>query len=147
MHTHLAHYQGEIVVRSALGDDVRPDFRGIPRAGYTHPETAGVGLLVEEAREQGIDALEKTADVATSAKGYVAESFGHATIVVDRNARTLVGAFIAGPGASEAIHLAVLAVKTRTPVGVLADTITAFPTTSRVMGGLFVEVARELADA
>jgi len=145
MHTHLAHYQGELAVHVALGQDVRPDYRAIPRAVYTDPETAGVGLQLEAARDQGIDAFEKTADLATSAKGYVTESFGHATIVVDRTARTLVGAFLAGPGASEAIHLAVLAVKTGTPIEVLADTITAFPTTSRVMGGLFVEGARELA--
>ena len=144
MHTHLAHYQGETAVRIALGADIRPDYRAIPRAVYTVPETAAVGLQLEQARDQDIDAFEKTTDLATSAKGYVAESFGHATIVVDRAARTLVGAFLAGPGASEAIHLAVLAVKTQTPIGVLADTITAFPTTTRVMGGLFVEAAREL---
>jgi dihydrolipoamide dehydrogenase len=145
MHTHLAHYQGEIVVRIALGESVRPDFRAIPRAVYTDPETAGVGLGLDEAVEQGLDAFEKTADLALTAKGYVAEASGHVTIVVDRASRTLVGAFIAGPAASEAIHLAVLAVKTRTPIDVLADTITAFPTTARVMGGLFVEAARDLA--
>jgi len=146
MHTHLAHYQGEIVVRIALGEDVTPDHRAIPRATYTDPETAGVGLTLAEAIEQGIDAFEETADVETSAKGYVAESFGHATIVVDRAARTLVGAFIAGPGAAEAIHLAVLAIKARTPLDVLADTITAFPTTARVLGGLFVEADRAVTE-
>jgi dihydrolipoamide dehydrogenase len=147
MHTHLAHYQGEIAVRIALGDDVRPDYRAIPRAVYTDPETAGVGLRLDHALEQGLDAFEKTADLATSAKGYVAEASGHVMIVVDRASQTLVGAFIAGPAASEAIHLAVLAVKTRTPMDVLADTITAFPTTARVMGGLFVEASRDLEAA
>jgi pyruvate/2-oxoglutarate dehydrogenase complex dihydrolipoamide dehydrogenase (E3) component len=137
MHTHLAHYQGEMVARIALGDDVRPDFRAIPRATYTDPETAGVGMTVEQAGRAGLDAFEQTVDLATSAKGYVADAGGHATIVVDRAARTVVGAFIAGPGASEAIHLAVLAVKTRTPLEVLADTITAFPTTSRALGSTF----------
>jgi dihydrolipoamide dehydrogenase len=112
---------------------------------YSDPETAGVGLQLDQAREQGLDAFEKTADLATSAKGYVVEAFGHASIVVDRGSRTLVGAFLAGPASSEAIHLSVLAVKTRTPLDVLADTITAFPTTTRVMGGLFVEAARELS--
>jgi dihydrolipoamide dehydrogenase len=144
MHTHLAHYEGEIVARIALGEDVKPDFRAIPRAMYTDPEAAGVGLLVEQAKEEGMDAFELTADLATSAKGYVTEAAGHATIVVDRGSATLVGAFLAGPGASEAIHMAVLAVKTRTPIAVLADTITAFPTTARVMGGLFVEAQRKL---
>ena len=39
LHTHLAHYEGESVVRIALGDDFVPDFRAIPRATYTDPET------------------------------------------------------------------------------------------------------------
>ncbi len=145
LHTHLAHYEGEVVVRIALGEDVRPDVRAIPRATYTDPETAGVGLTVEEARAAGLDAGEWTADLATSAKGYVAEAEGHATIVVDQGSGRLVGAFLAGPGASEAIHEAVLAIKTETPIAVLADTIHAFPTVARVMGSLFVEAWRELA--
>ncbi len=144
MHTHLAHYQGEMVVAIALGDDVQPDYRAIPRAVYTDPEVAGVGLRLDEALAQGLDAFEKYADLGTSAKGYVVEASGHATIVVDRAAHQLLGAFIAGPAAGEAIHLAVLAVKTRTPIEVLADTITAFPTTTRVMGSLFTEALRDL---
>jgi pyruvate/2-oxoglutarate dehydrogenase complex dihydrolipoamide dehydrogenase (E3) component len=147
MHTHLAHYQGEMAARIALGANVRPDYRAIPRAVYTDPEVAGVGLRPDQAAEAGLDVLEKTADMATSAKGYVTDAYGHATIYVDRASRELVGAFLAGPGASEAIHMAVLAIKTRTPIEVLADTITAFPTTARVMGGLFVEAAHELTQA
>ncbi len=144
-------------VRVHLGDGSARDLRGrfvvvavgtgptVPDLpGLDDPETAGVGLRLEDAQERGVDAFEKTADVVTSAKGYVSESGGHVSIVVDRSRRALAGAFIAGPGASEAIHLAVLAVKTGTPIDVLADTITAFPTTARVMGGLFVEAARDL---
>jgi pyruvate/2-oxoglutarate dehydrogenase complex dihydrolipoamide dehydrogenase (E3) component len=142
MHTHLAHYQGEMAVRMALGDDIGPDYHAIPRAVYTDPEIAGVGLTLEEAREAGHDAAEHTQDLATTAKGYVAEATGHVSIVVDRSRRQLLGAFIAGPAASEAIHEAVLAIKTRTPLDVLADTLHAFPTTARVMGSLFVEAAR-----
>lgn len=146
MHTHVAHYQGEIAVRIALGEDVKPDYAAIPRAIYTEPEVAGVGLLLEQALEEGIDAFEEWADLETSAKGYVTESFGHATIVVDRSSGRLVGAFIGGPGASEAIHEAVLAIKTGVPIEVLADTIHAFPTTARVLGSVFVKAARRLKE-
>ncbi|MEP6680291.1 MAG: NAD(P)/FAD-dependent oxidoreductase [Chloroflexota bacterium] len=142
LHTHLAHYEGEMAARLALGDDVKPDVSAIPRATYTEPETASVGLLLDQAREAGIDAAELTQDLATTSKGYVAEAQGHVTIVVDRANRTLVGAFMAGPGVSEAIHEAVLAVKTHTPLSVLADTIHAFPTVARVLGGLFAEADR-----
>ena len=52
LHTHLAHYEGEMAVRIALGDDVIPDFRAIPRATYTDPETASVGLRLDEAEKR-----------------------------------------------------------------------------------------------
>jgi dihydrolipoamide dehydrogenase len=135
-----------MVVRMALGEDVTPDLRAIPRATYTDPETSSVGLQVEEAREAGLDPVEFEEDLATSAKGYTAEAEGHVIVVVDRGSKTVVGVFLAGPGASEAIHEAVLAVKLRTPLAVLADTIHAFPTLARVMGGVFIRAARELGD-
>ena len=118
----------------------------IPRATYTDPETASVGLMVDQAAEKGIDAIEFTQDLGTSAKGYVAQAEGHVTIVVDRTDHTLVGAFMAGPAVSEAIHEAVLAVKLRVRVEVLADTIHAFPTVSRVFGTACIEAARKLAE-
>ncbi len=99
-------------------------------------------LTLDEALQHGYDAFEETQDLATTAKGYVAEADGHATIVVDRRAGELLGAFIAGPGAAEAIGEAVLAVKTHTRIDVLADTIHPFPTTLRVMGNLFIQAAR-----
>jgi dihydrolipoamide dehydrogenase len=144
LHTHLSHYEGEMAVRIALGDQVTPDFRAIPRATYTDPETASVGLLLEEAQKAGHDAIERTIDIGTSAKGYVTQSGGHITLVIERGDRTLLGAFMAGLGVSELVHECVLAVKLRTPIEVLADTIHAFPTTARVMGTLFMDVAREL---
>jgi dihydrolipoamide dehydrogenase len=137
--THLGHYEAETAVKVALGDDVRPDFSATPRAVYTDPETAGVGLLLEQAKERGIDAYEETANLATSSKGYVSESEGHVSIVIDRKNKILVGAFIGGPAASEAIHEAVLAIKLRTPIALLAQTIHAFPTVARAMGGLFAK--------
>ena len=144
LHTHLAHYQGEMTAALALGERVTPDLSAIPRATYTDPETASVGLLLEQARQRGIDAVELSQDLATTAKGYVAQAEGHVTIVVDRADRVLAGAFMTGPGVSETIHEAVLAVKARTPLAVLADTIHAFPTVARVLGSLFVKASREL---
>jgi dihydrolipoamide dehydrogenase len=145
MHTHLGHYSGEAAARIALGDSsYRPVFDAIPRATYTDPETASVGLLLEQAKERGIDAAEYTADVGTSAKGFTAEVEGHCTIVVDRAARVLVGAFLAGPAVSEAIHECVLAIRASIRLAILADTIHAFPTVARVLGTAFIEADREL---
>ncbi|MEP7081494.1 MAG: pyridine nucleotide-disulfide oxidoreductase, partial [Chloroflexota bacterium] len=145
MHTHLGHYTGEAAARIALGDArYRPFLDAIPRATYTDPETASVGLLVEQAKERGIDAVEFTTDIGTSSKGYIEEASGHATIVVDRRERVLVGAFLAGPYVSEAIHECVLAIRARIPLATLADTIHAFPTVARVLSTSFVDADRAL---
>jgi dihydrolipoamide dehydrogenase len=144
LHTHMAHYQGEIAARNALGEDVTADLRPIPRATYTDPETSSVGLLLDQARECGIDAAEHSIDLSHTAKGQTSEAPGHVSIVVDRGRKTLVGAFMAGPGVSETIHEAVLALKLETPLSVLADTIHAFPTVARAMGSLFIEAHKKL---
>jgi pyruvate/2-oxoglutarate dehydrogenase complex dihydrolipoamide dehydrogenase (E3) component len=145
MHTHLAHYQGELAARLAAGQEVEPDYRALPRAMYTDPELAFVGVTVEDARAAGLDAFELTADFATSTRGYGIEAdLGHVTIIVDRAGRQLVGAAMACPDASAAIHECVLAIKARVPIDVLAETIHAFPSTSRSLNGLFADARKEL---
>jgi dihydrolipoamide dehydrogenase len=146
LHTHQGHYQGELAVRMALGDDVAPDYRALPRATYTDPEAAFVGLTLEQARDRGYDAFELVADYARTTKGYSVEAeTGHVTIVVDRGSHELIGAAMAAPDASAAIHECVLAIRARVPIEVLADTIHAFPSTSRIFNGLFNDAAAKLA--
>jgi len=145
LHTHQGHYQGELAVRMALGEDIKPDYRALPRATYTDPEASSVGMSLDQARDAGLDAFELVADFATSSKGYTVQArFGHVTIVVDRATRELVGAAMACPDASAAIHECVLAIKAHVTVDVLAETIHAFPSTSRILNGLFADARREL---
>ena len=147
LHTHQGHYQGELAVRMALGDAVTPDYRALPRATYTDPEAAFVGLSLEQAQAAGVEAFELVADFPKTARGYSVEATtGHVTIVVDAGSRELVGAAIACPDASAAIHECVLAIKARVPVEVLADTIHAFPSTSRILNGLFADALRRLTE-
>ena len=144
LHTHQAHYQGEIAVRMALGEAVMPDYRALPRATYTDPEAASVGLTLEEAlrpRSRRVRAgrrLRQEHARATRSR----RRCGHVTIVVDRRSRQLVGAAMACPDASAAIHECVLAIKARVTIDVLADTIHAFPSTSRIFNGLFADAAQ-----
>ncbi len=154
--THVADYTGRVAVRNALGRNAVADLSAIPRTSFTDPESSGVGRTVEEAKENGIDAFEVSADFSTSARGFTIEprkdsteailegSPGHITAVVDRDRGVLVGSFAACPGASELIHEAVLAIKQAIPVSVLADTIHAFPTGSRVFGNLMAEAKDKL---
>jgi pyruvate/2-oxoglutarate dehydrogenase complex dihydrolipoamide dehydrogenase (E3) component len=149
--THVADYEGRIAARAAAERPVRADLDTVPAVTFTDPESAAVGLTVQQAWERGLDAFEVTADFATTARGFTIEprrpsdepilegSPGHITAVVDRDRRVLVGAFLACPGAGELIHEQTLAIKHRVPVDVLADTIHAFPTAGRVFGNLMAE--------
>jgi pyruvate/2-oxoglutarate dehydrogenase complex dihydrolipoamide dehydrogenase (E3) component len=145
LHTHQAHYQGELAARMIHGESVVPDYRALPRATYTDPEAAFVGMSLEKAVEAGLDAFEKVAPFPKSSRGYGIEAtLGHVTIVVDRGSRELIGAAIACPDASAAIHECVLAIKAHVTMDVLAETIHAFPSTSRILNGLFAEALAEL---
>jgi pyruvate/2-oxoglutarate dehydrogenase complex dihydrolipoamide dehydrogenase (E3) component len=155
--THVADYEGQIAARVAVGRDGRADLSSIPRCTYTYPPAGAVGWTVPEAQERGIDALEVTQDFSVTARGYTIEprrpsdkailegSPGHVTVVVDRERQLLVGAFAACQGAPEFIHEAVLAVKLKTPIEVLADTIRAFPAAARVFGNVVNDVWKQLS--
>ena len=124
-----------------------PDYRALPRATYMEPESASVGVSLDQATAAGLDAFECVADFTKSAKGYSVEAdTGHVTIVVDRATRELVGAAMACPDASAAIHECVLAIKAHVKIDVLAETIHAFPSTSRILNGLFAEARTRLRE-
>lgn len=143
--THLGHYQGGLAVRMALGEDVTPDYRAIPRAVFVKPELASVGQSLDGARAAGVDAFEFVADFATTARGYSVEAaFGHLAIVVDRATQTLVGASVVAPDASAAIHEAVLAIHARVPITTLAGMLHGFPTTPRAFDGLYSQALKQL---
>jgi pyruvate/2-oxoglutarate dehydrogenase complex dihydrolipoamide dehydrogenase (E3) component len=145
LHTHQAHYQGGLAVRMALGEDLAPDYRALPRATYTDPEAAFVGVSLEAAREAGTDAFELVGDFTKSTRGYALEAkMGHITIVVDRATRELAGAAVACPDASSAIHECVIAIHARIPMDTLASAIHAFPSTSRMFDELYTDALREL---
>jgi pyruvate/2-oxoglutarate dehydrogenase complex dihydrolipoamide dehydrogenase (E3) component len=129
----------------ALGEDVKPDYRALPRATYTDPEAAFVGVTVEAAREAGTDAFELMADFAKNTRGYALEAkFGHVTIVIDRATRELIGAAVACPDATAAIHECVIAIQAHIPMDTLVTAIHAFPSTSRIFDGLYTDALREL---
>jgi pyruvate/2-oxoglutarate dehydrogenase complex dihydrolipoamide dehydrogenase (E3) component len=134
-----------MAVRMALGEDVVPEYRAIPRAVYLDPEVASVGVDLQQARAAGADAFELSANLATTARGYALEAeFGHVAIVIDRNSRTLLGASVVAPDASAAIHEPVLAIAARIPISTLAGMLHAFPSTSRSFDGLYADAVHQL---
>jgi dihydrolipoamide dehydrogenase len=144
--THVAKYQGRIAAADIMGQDVKADYRAVPRVIFTDPEVAAVGLTEAQAREAGIDVATATIDLPSSiARPYTFQEnpTGKFGIVVDRQRQVLVGAWAVAPLAGEWIHTAVLAIRAEIPVPVLKDTIAQFPSFSEAFGAAL----RSLPDA
>ncbi|HUY55555.1 MAG TPA: NAD(P)/FAD-dependent oxidoreductase [Candidatus Nanopelagicaceae bacterium] len=129
--THTANYQGRVVADQLRGGHAVADYRAIPRAVYTDPPVAAVGLTRRRARDQGLLAVTATCSLGSTARAWAEDvSLGELVLVADSSRRVLVGAAIAGPAADETIGWAALAIKAQIPLELLRDTVAPFPTYS-----------------
>jgi dihydrolipoamide dehydrogenase len=129
--THIAKYQGRVVVADILGRPRRASYEAVPRVVFSDPEVAAVGMTQAQARDAGVEVVTahvNLAETISRPSTYETDPRGELAILVDRGRGVLVGAWAVGPLAGEWIHYAALAIKTATPVRVLRDTVAQFPT-------------------
>jgi pyruvate/2-oxoglutarate dehydrogenase complex dihydrolipoamide dehydrogenase (E3) component len=127
--THLAGYHAGIVIRSAvLGLPARARHDHIPRATYTDPELAQVGLTEAEARAAHGTALTVVrADLAHNDRAIATGGApGFVKLMVLRG--RLAGATVCGPQAGEVIQPLALALSSRLPLSALAGMVAPYPT-------------------
>jgi dihydrolipoamide dehydrogenase len=138
--THVGEYQGEVVASNILGEPREVHYEAVPRATYTDPQAAAVG--VTEARFSATARLSEIAKTATYTHAY-AESDGFLTLLSD--GERLTGAYALGPEAGEWLQQATLAIRAAVPLEVLRDTIQPFPSFSEIHSAAVKALRREIA--
>ncbi len=147
--THEGKYQariaGAVIAARAAGDplDTVPwgkhaataDHYAVPQVFFTDPEAAAVGWSAEQARQAGhrvrvVDV--EIGDTVTGAKLYADGYAGRARMIVDLDHGCLLGVTLVGPGVSEMLHSATIAVAARVPIDRLWHAVPCFPTVSEL---------------
>ncbi len=96
MFTHVSTYEAPLAVANMLdGAGMRPDYRTIPRAIFTDPELAGVGLSEEQALEQGYEVAVRRYDVGKTGKSRaLGDRRGRIKFVLDARSGEILGAHV-----------------------------------------------------
>jgi pyruvate/2-oxoglutarate dehydrogenase complex dihydrolipoamide dehydrogenase (E3) component len=125
------------------------DHSAVPQVFFTDPEAAAVGINAKQAEEAGhrvhvVDV--EIGEVVMGAKLYADGYTGRARMVVDLDRGYLLGVTFVGPGVSELLHSATIAVAGQVPIDRLWHAVPCFPTISEVWLRL-LEAYREQAAA
>ncbi|MGH9014465.1 MAG: dihydrolipoyl dehydrogenase family protein [Acidimicrobiia bacterium] len=134
--THVAAYQADIAAADILGEDPAPaDYGAVPRVTFTDPEVGSVGLSEAAARAAGLAVRAGTAQVASSARGWIHKvgNVGFVKLVEDSDRGLLVGATSVGPHGGEVLGILTLAVHAEVPTDQLRHMIYAYPTFHRAV--------------
>jgi len=147
---HKASYEGKVAAEAISGQSAEVDYQCIPAVVFSDPELASVGLTEDEAKEQGFDV--KVAQFPFAASGRALslnDTEGFMKLVTRKEDGLVLGAQIAGSGASDMIAEMGLAIEAGMTAEDVALTIHAHPTlgeiameTAEVALGLPIHVAK-----
>ncbi len=131
---HVASYQAGIAVTNALGGNKSSNYRVVPSAIFTYPEVAQVGLNEAECKDQGI-AIEigRFAYLASGKAMCEGETRGSVKIVAEKGGGKILGAAIAGEGASSLIAEIAVAMAQEMTASQLGSVIHAHPTLPEIV--------------
>ena len=136
MLAHKASHEGYIAVEAIAGINPHPlDPDRVPRATFSHPQIASLGLSEDEAREKGHKVKVGRFPIsANSMATILGERAGLAKIVADEETMEILGIHLMGPRVTELISGGALAKLLESTPEELALNVHPHPTFSEILG-------------
>jgi len=130
--THMAEYQAGIVISNAIFRfPKKTNYRVVPWVIYTDPELARVGLTMQQASEQGLNATELRFDFKDVDRALTDVATSGFVKLVTHKGRIL-GASILGAHAGELLPEIVLAMQAKIKISEISAAIHAYPTLAQI---------------
>jgi pyruvate/2-oxoglutarate dehydrogenase complex dihydrolipoamide dehydrogenase (E3) component len=110
------------------------DRYAVPQVVFSDPEAAMAGMTAQQAERDGrrIAVVDVDMSTAIGTLLWADDYTGHARMVVDLETETLLGVTFVGPGVSDLLHSATVAIAGQVPIDRLWHAVPVFPTISEV---------------
>ena len=126
---HAATRQGEVAASNLCGFEVQYHNEQIPRAVYTSPEIAAVGLTRAQAQAKGVNVRAQKSFFLANGRAVAQEQTeGYVELISEESTGRLVGATLVGANAAELIHVMAVALNAQLTVSQLKEVVFAHPT-------------------
>ena len=132
---HAATRQGEVAASNLCGVPAVYHNERVPRAIYTSPEVASVGLTRAQAEEKGFTVKSHKSFLLANGRAVAQEQTdGYYELLSDAQTGKLLGAVLVGANATELVHTVSVALAAQMTVQDFKEIIFAHPTFAESLG-------------
>jgi dihydrolipoamide dehydrogenase len=143
MLAHVAAHEGITAVHEIAGEGPEAiDYDHQPRATYTHPQVASIGLTEQQCRDKGIAVRKGVFNFAADGKAViVGETEGFAKVIADAETDEVLGVHMFGPSVTDLIAEAALGMTLEATAWEIGSATHPHPTLAEVLGEAAMAVA------
>ena len=143
MLAHVAAHEGITAVHEIAGESPEAiDYDHQPRATYTHPQVASIGLTEQQCRDKGLAVRKGVFNFAAIAKAViVGETEGFVKVIADAETDEVLGVHMIGPSVTDLIAEAALGMTLEATAWEIGAATHPHPTLAEVVGEAALAVA------
>lgn len=131
---HKASYEAKVAAAAISGKAAAVDYVAMPAVSFTDPEIASVGLSETEAKKDKLDVTIAKFPYAANGRALSLDAGnGFVRLISDKESNILLGAQVAGHGASDLIAELTLAIEARMAIEDISLTVHSHPSLAEIV--------------